>query len=618
MSASARFERLVVGAASAMVLVFAGWSLASARWTQPIIGPQFPMLDLWHQDSKTLPRALAASLHVLVLLDVLLASGLALMLCLSSAAEANARVLRRSLAAGALSALYLFVLRPLLGPPAGWMAPLDVAAFLLGALAVADLIAFLTNYPRSPDPAAISAYWRSQSTVSADSALIRLIHRARVSVQARLDPAAVTDLGKEARVLHLSRNTERILNFVGGSAARVVLLAAGLLGGLLFAIGSATGPAKGILGGLTIISPFLPLLGAQGLTINYRSGSTEDRRRIGWIYLGPTIGLVVASVFFFLMLFGAVAFRGAQGEPARLFGIDMWRLVLVGTFDFVPFVIGAFLFGLTFAMFYNGAVDPRLAIRRGAAIGFLGIVLSTLFVAFESLIQSQVVLHMGLSAQANAAAAGALAAIVLAPLRKRIEHGVGRAVERYMPISELADGVRETVTVCFIDMSGYTALSERDQPAALLQAALLQRCGRNAAERAGGKLIKSLGDAVMLRFPSPQAAIGAATTLVRDYRNGAATLGVAPLPLHGGLHHGEVVAARDGDLYGAAVNLASRLCSAAKDGQLVVSDTARASLSAVPARDLGELRLKNVQDPVRAYEVDWQAEAPSPLPVTDA
>ena len=72
----------------------------------------------------------------------------------------------------------------------------------------------------------------------------------------------------------------------------------------------------------------------------------------------------------------------------------MWRLVLVGTFDFVPFVIGAFLFGLTFAMFYNGAVDPRLAIRRGAAIGFLGIVLSTLFVAFESLIQSQVVLHM--------------------------------------------------------------------------------------------------------------------------------------------------------------------------------------------------------------------------------
>jgi hypothetical protein len=141
---------------------------------------------------------------------------------------------------------------------------------------------------------------------------------------------------------------------------------------------------------LVITSPFLPLLGAQGLSINYRCGDAEVRRRIGWIYIGPTIGFIAAGTFFFLMMFGAIVFAGSHGEPAQMFGIDVWRLLIVATFDFVPLVVGAFLLGLSFSIFYNGAVDPRLAIRRGAAIGFCGIVLSGLFVAFESLVQSQV------------------------------------------------------------------------------------------------------------------------------------------------------------------------------------------------------------------------------------
>jgi hypothetical protein len=162
----------------------------------------------------------AASLPVLVQLDVLLASSLALMLCLSRSAEAHARLLRRSLAAGALSALYLFALRPQLGPPVAWMAAPDVIAFVLGALAVSDLIVFLTSYPRRPDPSAISAYWRKQSTISPDSVLVRLVHRTKATFIAKFVPTSTTDLGTESRLLHLSRNTERNLDWLGGMTAR--------------------------------------------------------------------------------------------------------------------------------------------------------------------------------------------------------------------------------------------------------------------------------------------------------------------------------------------------------------------------------------------------------------
>lgn len=609
MSAGVRTERLAIAVLAAATLATATWWLATAGWRHAIVGVQFPMVELWRDARKSLPASLAASLPMLVLLDVLLAAGLALVLCLSRSAQAHARLLRRALAAGASSALYLFVLRALPGPPAAWMAPLDMCAFVLGALAIADLVAFLTSYPRTPDPTTIRAYWRKQGDIRPDGLIGRLrwglIRGAQATLRAAGAPASMTDLGSEDSLARHVANSLRTLDFLASTKVRIALLAAGLLDGLLFAFGSDDRATGLVVLLLTTAAPFLTILGSHGLEINYHCGDDDDRRRIGWIWLGPALGFIVASVFFWLTMLGAVFFHGPHGEPARWFGIDVWLLFLSSLFLFVPLTIGAFLLGLAFSIFYNGAIDPRLTIRRGALIGFGGIVFSGLFVGFESLIQSQVVLHLGLSAQTNAMAAGVLAAVVFAPLRKRIERGVGRTVERLMPVNALADGERATVSVCFIDMSGYTALSERDQPGALLHAALLQKCGRNAAQHAGGQLIKSLGDAVMLRFPTPQAAIAAAVALRRDYAAGAATLGVAPLPLHGGLHHGEVVAARDGDLYGAAVNLASRLCAAAGDGQMVVSEATRALLPATGAQALGELRLKNVHDPVPACALNW-------------
>ena len=114
------------------------------------------------------------------------------------------------------------------------------------------------------------------------------------------------------------------------------------------------------------------------------------------------------------------------------------------------------------------------------------------------------------------------------------------------------------------------------------------------------ELVKTIGDAVMLRFPTPEAAMIARRELlqrelvVRD----------AILLPRAGAHHG-AAAAVDGDYYGAAVNLAARVAGQAQGGQLLVTERA-----AVAARDVGAIithvgsvDLRSVSESVDVYDV---------------
>lgn len=129
-----------------------------------------------------------------------------------------------------------------------------------------------------------------------------------------------------------------------------------------------------------------------------------------------------------------------------------------------------------------------------------------------------------------------------------------------------------------------------------------------------GRLVKSLGDGLLATFPSARQGVDAALaaqSLMRGLdRDGETTL--PPLRLRAGLHLGDVVA--DGlDVYGSDVNLAARLASAARPGEVVVSAAVRDGLlPGVDAEleDLGELTLRHVAEPVRAF----RAGPPQPVP----
>jgi class 3 adenylate cyclase len=162
-------------------------------------------------------------------------------------------------------------------------------------------------------------------------------------------------------------------------------------------------------------------------------------------------------------------------------------------------------------------------------------------------------------------------------------------------------------TFLFADLVGFTALTEAegDERAAAICAAL-QSHVRGVADRHEAEVVKAMGDAAMLRCGEPSAAIQLALRLVE-------VVDADPElpPVRVGVHSGPAVS-HEGDWYGRAVNVASRLCSVAAGGEVLVSEAALAAAGELPAVSIGERRLhwlKNVTEPVaaRATELNRRA-----------
>jgi adenylate cyclase len=118
-------------------------------------------------------------------------------------------------------------------------------------------------------------------------------------------------------------------------------------------------------------------------------------------------------------------------------------------------------------------------------------------------------------------------------------------------------------TFVFADLAGYTALTARwgDDLAAQVAIALRDAAGRLAGEHRG-QLVKSMGDSVLLRTAVPADGV----------RLGIAIAQAAPaLRARVGIHAGPAVE-HEGDWFGLAVNLSSRLSAQAAPGEVLVSE----------------------------------------------
>jgi len=153
--------------------------------------------------------------------------------------------------------------------------------------------------------------------------------------------------------------------------------------------------------------------------------------------------------------------------------------------------------------------------------------------------------------------------------------------------------------IAFVDLAGYTQFTQRvgDQEAAVL-ATRLQELSTAAAREHRGRVVKLLGDGVMLRFGSPVEAVRGVIGLMD-------AIDAAGLPAaHAGVASGPVVV-RDADVYGHTVNLAARIAGHAPSAQLLVTADLRQALSAagIGVMDAGRARLKGVSDEVALLQV---------------
>ena len=121
-----------------------------------------------------------------------------------------------------------------------------------------------------------------------------------------------------------------------------------------------------------------------------------------------------------------------------------------------------------------------------------------------------------------------------------------------------------------------------------------------------GREVKHTGDGIMAAFTSVVSAVAFAVEVQRRLhtRNEAAD---SPFHVSIGISAGEPVTDANDDLFGAAVQLAARLCAAADPGEIAVSLAVRELCIGKQFRfdDRGELDLKGLPEPTRAYAVFW-------------
>jgi adenylate cyclase len=174
---------------------------------------------------------------------------------------------------------------------------------------------------------------------------------------------------------------------------------------------------------------------------------------------------------------------------------------------------------------------------------------------------------------------------------------VVEAVEATLERLGLHHTVAEPPAMCFLDLSGYTRLTEeRGDDAAAATAATLGGVVQLIAQAHGGRAVKWLGDGVMLYFPQADAAVISALEMA----DGVPAAGLPPA--HTGIDAGPVIL-QDGDYFGRTVNTAARIASRAEPGQVLVSDGVVRSTRnpAIRFTDVGLVALNGLPRPIRLH-----------------
>ncbi|WP_372657040.1 adenylate/guanylate cyclase domain-containing protein [Hydrogenophaga sp.] len=168
------------------------------------------------------------------------------------------------------------------------------------------------------------------------------------------------------------------------------------------------------------------------------------------------------------------------------------------------------------------------------------------------------------------------------------------------------------LTIAFVDLTGSVSVFETlgNDRATKAVTKLTQWIGSVGMEH-GGKVVKMLGDGVLLSFTNNRHAVD---TMVQIQQDHAKRVSYWPnrlkLLMQVGMARGQVVQV-DGDCFGDAVNVASRLSDLAGPEQILVTDQVVRKLgprSGVRSRSLGPMQIKGRVESCEVFRIEWQPE----------
>jgi class 3 adenylate cyclase len=187
---------------------------------------------------------------------------------------------------------------------------------------------------------------------------------------------------------------------------------------------------------------------------------------------------------------------------------------------------------------------------------------------------------------------------------QRVSNFLG-SIEEPEPGEPIANsGLR---AILFTDIEGSTSLTQQlgDEKAMEVLRAH-NSIVRQALQRAGGREVKHTGDGIMACFHSVVAAARCSVE-IQQQLDGETPDRSYPTRVRVGMTAGEPVT-EDEDLFGAAVNLAARICAASDPGGILASNVVRELSLGKGFRwnDVGPVALKGFEEPVSLYELLWR------------
>lgn len=168
---------------------------------------------------------------------------------------------------------------------------------------------------------------------------------------------------------------------------------------------------------------------------------------------------------------------------------------------------------------------------------------------------------------------------------------------------------RVKVAVMFADVAGSTRLYETlgDETANRIVGKVIDVMAR-ITEMYQGYIVKTIGDEIMCRFCSSDDCVRAAIEIQEEISAGIRGE-TTPVQIKVGLHFGLAILMDDGDVFGDAVNIASRMAGIAKGSQIITTqdtvDCLHADLQGI-SRRFDKTTVKGKEEEIIVHQVDWE------------
>jgi class 3 adenylate cyclase len=344
-----------------------------------------------------------------------------------------------------------------------------------------------------------------------------------------------------------------------------------------------------------LITVGLLLLALKFLRIGYVLGDASDRKRVLWIVEGVAIvaALQAVSAAAWVILHGAI--------PPEVIEYGS-RLVQSANLPVILLSFGV-------AVFYYGALDPGLIIRRTTLYTASFVLSVFVFEGVENLL-SWIVSPLLETRELPVWLVSTIAAGTAALAFMLIRRLCAPLVARYLPVVFSgvieADPTRRTAVILVTDLVGYTATTLDDERGASALVSLLRQVVKEVAGAGGGRVIECSRDLALVEFPDVASAVTACRRLFERFHKACDSRGLSHARLRASVHAGDLLFAADGVVTGRAVTIANRLRERASAGEILLSHTAMAGLPQVlrdAVENLGPTTLRDVPEPQECFRL---------------